>query len=71
MQFVVVCLGLELVDRLLPVCREDVSVPALEALVYLRIVELRNRIEERVHLHSPRLLCRIPRLAQTLAQKAF
>lgn len=40
MQFVVVCLGLELVDRLLPVCRENVSVPALKALVYLRTIEL-------------------------------
>lgn len=70
MQFVVVCLGLELVDSLLPVCGEDVSVPALKTLVYLRTIEFRDRIDETVYLHLPRLLCRIPRLAQTLVQKA-
>ena len=71
MQLVVVCLGLKLVDSLLPVCREDVSVSALKALVYLRqTIELRDRIDKTVYLHLPRLLCRILRLAQTLAQKA-
>lgn len=70
MQLVVVCLGLELVDSLLPVCREDVSVSALKALVYLRTIELQDRVDKIVYLHLPRLLCRILRRAQTLAQKA-
>jgi hypothetical protein len=73
MQFVVVCICFQVINDLLPVCCEDISVCAMQTLIDLRndvSIDPNSLRRVKLDLHWPKHLYRILERAQILDRRA-